>query len=559
MSLMPQHLIIAPILIPIIAAALLLFYEDRQRREKRVISLIAVGALLLVAVELLRMSKDIGPTGDSAIGLYLLGDWPPPFAIVLVLDRLSALMLVLTSVLAIPALVFASARWDRQGQHFHSLFLFLLAGLNGAFLTGDLFNLFVFFEVLLAASYGLMLHGSGTLRVRAGLHYIAINLAASLLFLIGVALLYGVTGTLNMADLASKVPLVPEDDRPLLLAGAAILGVAFLVKAGMWPLSFWLPITYMAASPPVAAVFAVMSKLGVYVVLRLSSLLFGAEAGYATGFGAEVLVAGGMATIAFGMFGVLASQALGRLTGFSVLVSSGTLLAVIGLATLDGNSAMVAAGLYYLVSSTIAISALFLMIELVEREQGTFASVLAVTAEAYGFGDEQVDDGDPEEGIVVPATLAVLGLCFAACALLLAGLPPLSGFIGKFAIITALLSPAGVPVGETVSPLDLAFMALLIVSGLGALIALVRVGIHIFWAQGEEDVPKVMLVELLPIIGLLSLTAVLTFYAQPVMRYMEATAAALQQPNVYIEGVLGAPTIQDAPIIEVLPEEDVAQ
>ena len=147
-----------------------------------------------------------GPT--TTVGLYLLGNWPPPFAIVLVLDRLSALMLLLTALLALPALVFAMARWDRRGQHFHSLFQFLLMGLNGAFLTGDLFNLFVFFEVLLAASYGLALHGSGALRVRAGLHYIAINLAASLLFLIGVSLIYGVTGTLNMADLAASVPLV---------------------------------------------------------------------------------------------------------------------------------------------------------------------------------------------------------------------------------------------------------------------------------------------------------------------------------------------------------------
>ena len=192
----------------------------------------------------------------------------------LVLDRLSALMLLLTSVLALPALIFAAAGWDRQGQHFHSLFQFLLMGLNGAFLTGDLFNLFVFFEVLLAASYGLLLHGSGPLRVRASLHYIAINLAASLLFLIGVSLIYGVTGTLNMADLAVKAAEVAEADRPLLRAGAAILGIAFLVKAAMWPLSFWLPIAYMAAAPPVAAMFAIMSKVGVYAVLRVGSVAF---------------------------------------------------------------------------------------------------------------------------------------------------------------------------------------------------------------------------------------------------------------------------------------------
>jgi multicomponent K+:H+ antiporter subunit D len=142
-------------------------------------------------------------------------------------------------------------------------------GLYGAFLTADLFNLFVFFEVLLAASYGLLLHGSGRARVRRGLHYIAINLFASSLFLIGAAMIYGVTGTLNMADLALKIPLVPEADRGLLHAGAAILAMAFLAKAGMWPLNFWLVPAYSSASAPVAAMFAIMTKVGVYTVLRL--------------------------------------------------------------------------------------------------------------------------------------------------------------------------------------------------------------------------------------------------------------------------------------------------
>ena len=184
-------------------------------------------------------------------------------------------MLLLTGVLASAAVVFSLARWHRAGAHFHSLFQFLLMGLNGAFLTGDLFNLFVFFELLLAASYGLALHGSGISRVQAGLHYIVVNLAASLLFLIGVSLIYGVSGTLNMADLALRIPNIAEEDRALLEAGAGILGMAFLLKAGMWPLCFWLPTTYAAASAPVASIFAIMTKVGAYIVLRLWLLLFG--------------------------------------------------------------------------------------------------------------------------------------------------------------------------------------------------------------------------------------------------------------------------------------------
>ena len=272
-------------------------------------------------------------------------------------------------------------------------------GLNGAFLTGDLFNLFVFFEVLLAASYGLSLHGSGSLRVRAGLHYIAINLAASLLFLIGVSLIYGVTGTLNMADLAKRVPDLAAEDAALLAAGAAILGVAFLVKAGVWPLNFWLPTTYAAAAAPVAAMFAIMSKVGVYVVLRLWTLVFGPEARPARRVRRRWLLVGGMLTIAFGTVGVLASQSLPRLAGCSVLVSSGTLLAAIG----TGSGAVIGAALFYLVSSTLGIAALFLLVELVERLRGPGADVLAVTMEAYGDGDDE-DLDETRVGVAIPAT-----------------------------------------------------------------------------------------------------------------------------------------------------------
>eukprot|EP01041_Mallomonas_annulata_P027106 gene27106-48624_t len=216
-------------------------------------------------------------------------------------------------------------------------------GVNGAFLTGDLFNLFVFFEVLLAASYGLLLHGGGQLRVRGGLHYIAINLTGSLLFLIGVSLVYGATGTLNMAQLSMMVPVLPEARLPMLQAGAAIMALAFLIKAGIWPMSFWLPTAYMAGAAPVAAMFAIMTKVGVYVILRLSFLIFGAGAGASAGFGAEVLIAGGMATVAFGFLGVLVSQALGRMAAHLVLVSSGTVLAAGGFVLAGGGAEILAA------------------------------------------------------------------------------------------------------------------------------------------------------------------------------------------------------------------------
>lgn len=535
MNFAPDHLVIAPVVLPLVAAALMLFFEDRERVLKATVSLVTSVALLVVAIVLLRIAHADGAADDGRVMVYLLGNWPPPFAIVLVLDRLSAMMLALTAVLSIPALLFSLGRWQKAGPHFHTLFLFLLMGLNGSFLTGDLFNLFVFFEVMLAASYGLVLHSSGSQRVRAGLHYIAINLAASLLFLVGVAMIYGVTGTLNMADLALRIPLVPQENRMLLEAGAAILGVAFLIKAGMWPLSFWLPTTYTAASAPAAAIMTVMSKVGIYVILRLSLLFFASE-GASPGFGAYVLFFGGMATIVFGGIGVLASQALGRLAGFSVLVSSGTLLAAMGLVAAD----VTAGALFYLVSSTLALSAFFLLIELVERGQDTFANVLAVTAEAFGDSEDD-EEAEEEVGVTIPGTLAVLGISFAACGILLAGLPPLSGFVAKFAMLHSMLNPQGFGQGGQAAAGSWWMAALLILSGLAALISMSRLGIRAFWAPVEPSVPRVLLVEIAPVGVLLALTLALTVQAGPVMRFMEATASSLHSPGGYIEGVMEVP------------------
>ncbi len=533
-----HHLLIAPIVLPLASGALLLMYDERRQFLKGVIGLISTLATLYIGVVLLRFAD------NSAMGVYLLGDWPAPFGIVLVLDRLSALMLALTGVLAAAALVFSLARWHKAGAHFHSLFQLLLAGVNGAVLTGDLFNLFVFFEVMLAASYGLVLHGSGTQRVRAGLHYIAVNLAASFLFLIGVSLIYGVTGTLNMADLARRIPALADGDRALLEAGAAILGIAFLVKAGMWPLGFWLLRAYPAAAAPVAAVFAILSKIGIYVLLRLSPLLFGSQAGASAGFGNGLLLAGGLATVAYGMVGVLASQAMGRLASHSLMVSSGTLLAAIGLS----DAGVTGGALFYLVSSTLTIGAFFLLIELVERGQNPAADILAVTAEAFGEEEQE-----PEEaaGEAFPGTLGVLGACFAGCGLLLAGLPPLSGFVAKLAMLTAVFAPAG-PAVEAWLPLaGWAFTALLILSGLAALLATSRVGIRLFWAPIDAAVPRVLVVEVAPIAMLLLLTLALTVEGGPAMRYMERTAQSLYSPGRYVESVLSAPPVSASGVGEL--------
>ncbi len=515
-----DHLLILPILLPMLAGIVLALLEERHRTAKLLINIGASAVLLVLAGFLLSRTG-----GDELAATYRLGNWPAPFAIVLVADRLSAVMVGLAAVVALAAVIFSAARWHRAGPHFHTLFQLLLMGLNGAFLTGDLFNLFVFFEVLLAASYGLALHGSGRARVKAGLHYIAFNLAASSLFLVGVSLIYGVTGTLNMADLAARLPAIPQESRALLEAGFAILGIAFLAKAGMWPLSFWLPATDSVAAAPVAAIFATMTKVGVYVLLRLSVFL-GAASGSAE-FGYDVLLYGGMATMAFGMIGVLSSQELHRMAAFAVLLSSGTTLAMVGY----GNADVTAGAMYYLVASTLALAGLFLLLELMERGRPVEADVLAVTMEA--FGD---DEDEPEEqvGIATPRTMIALGIGFAICAIILAGMPPLSGFVGKFAMLTAVLSAS-----DAVPAVSWWMVALLIVSGLATMIAMLRSGINVFWAPTDNEIPRVRAVEMAPIALLLGLCIGLTIAAGPVMGFMQTMSELLYAPAGYVASVLG--------------------
>ena len=534
------HLVIAPVLLPLATAALMLLLGEGRRSLKALINLASTALGLAIAVALLlRVDAQAVP---QAFAVYLPGNWPVPQGIVLVADRLSALLAVLTGSVGLAALLYALARWQHAGVYFHALFQLQLMGLYGAFLTADLFNLFVFFEVLLAASYGLLLHGGGAPRVRAGLHYIAVNLFASLLFLIGVAVLYGVTGTLNMADIAQKLPQVPDSDRGLLHAGAAILAVAFLAKAAIWPLNFWLPPAYAAASAPAAALFAMLTKVGVYAVLRLWTLCFPGGDAHTPVFGGQALVWGGLATLAFGAVGMMASQQLDRLASYSVIASSGTLIAAIGF----GLPALAAGALFYLVTSTLAAAAMFLLVELLERSR------------EVELGPQQIDDGnealpaffdaeppsdinldDQEEaliGRIIPAALAFLGVSFTLCGMVIAGLPPLSGFVAKLSMLMPLLD-----IGTRSA---WALFALLIASGLLAAMALMRVGMRHFWTLGDRPAPRLRIVETLPIAALLVLLVGLAIEAEHLLRYTDAAAKALRDPAGYIDAVMGArPTV----------------
>jgi len=531
----PAQLVIALVLLPLAAAAFMLLFGAERRRMKAAINVASTALGLALA---LALAWQVHAQGAPAVfAVHLPGNWPVPYGIVLVADRLAALMAVLAASVALAALLFALPRWQHAGMHFHALLQLQLMGLYGAFLTGDLFNLFVFVEVLLAASYGLLLHGGGLARVASGLHYIALNLAASLLLLVGIAVVYGVTGTLNMADIARALPLVPPSDRGLLHAGAAILAVAFLAKAAVWPLGFWLPAAYAAASAPAAAVFAILTKVGVYALLRLWTLCFAATAGASAGFGGQALVWGGLATLGFGTLGMLASQQLARVTAYSVMASAGTLVAATGF----GVPALAAGALFYLVSSTLAAAALFLLVELLERsrevERGPQVfddgrPTLVRFDEAEPPANVNLDDDERALiGRPIPAALAWLGVSFMICALAVAGLPPLAGFVAKLAMLEAL-----VPLGRTPAWL---MYALLIGSGLLAAVAMVRVGMRHFWTPAERPAPRLRAAEGVPVAALALALVAVVLQGEALLGYTRAAAASLHAPGEYIRAVTG--------------------
>jgi multicomponent K+:H+ antiporter subunit D len=540
-SLVP-HLVVAPVLIPMLAAGIIVLLAEQRRPVKL---MIGVGSAILglgASVALLVWVSAKGPI------VYRPGDWPVPFGIALAVDRFSAVMLIVAWVLGMCALVFAAARWHRAGVHFPAMFQLQLMGLSGAFVTADIFNLFVFFEILLAASYGLLLHGSGRSRVRASVRYVAINLTASSLFLLGIAIIYGVTGTLNMAELAAGVSGASVGNRHLVDAGASLLAVAFLIKAAAWPLNFWLAPAYGAATAPVAALFAVLTKVGVYALVRLWTLMF--VGGPLAGFGANALLACGLTTAAFAAMGMMASHRFAAQVSFGVIASAGTLVAALGL----GNEWALAGAIFYLVASALASSASFLLVDLIERWQagGTIveeAPFLTAKLEANEFNLD--DEQSPLIGRPFPASTALLGLAYVGCVLLIAGLPPQPTFIGKLAMLSAtIVSSEG---DRAFAARDQAFVAVLLGCGLVMLSALTRTGIRTFWSRTEREPPRVRAEEGIPVLLLLLLCGVLTVWAGPAMEIARAAAHSLYHHDEYTGAAWKSNATSRVPATEIGP------
>ncbi|MDO5603855.1 MAG: monovalent cation/H+ antiporter subunit D [Paracoccus sp. (in: a-proteobacteria)] len=525
-----NHFIIAPVVVPAVIGGLIILWMRHDMLLQRVFSTVGTAILLGVALYLAFHAS------SGEVFVYRLGNWLAPFGIVLMLDRLAALMLVLTAFLALIVQLYAiGSGWDRKGWHFHALWQFQMMGIMGAFLTGDAFNLFVFFEVMLIASYGLMIHGGGSLRLRAGVQYVIVNLLGSVLFLAALGTLYAVTGTLNMADMAVKVAQMPADDTALLRTGAVLLMLVFAIKAALVPLHFWLPSTYANAPGPVAALFAIMSKVGIYAIIRFYTLVFPGDSVVETII-ADMLLPAALLTLIVGQIGVLGGRHLGRVAALSAVASIGTLVIAVSMFT----PASISAALYYTIHSTLAAAAMFLIADLIAARRG---GELWLT---------------PRPAIRNGGLIAVM---FFAAAIAVAGLPPLSGFVGKLLVLDA----------TRADPWWIGIWATILVTSIFAIVGLGRAGSMLFWlpfqmqraeapatpaadspapkapmpprlepdeqTQGVEDAVAPSLA-FASVGALLAALVALTLFARPALEMTDTISQQLFNPAPYIEAVL---------------------
>ena len=498
------HWLIAPIVLPALLAPFIVLAARYHIGIQRVFSIAGVVTLIVIAAGL------AWGAADGTVMLYLLGDWAAPFGIVLVGDRLSTMMVLLTAVLALFVLIYAIASgWDDRGRHFHALFQFQLMGIMGAFLTGDLFNLFVFFEVLLIASYGLMIHAGGDARLRAGVQYVLFNLIGSTLFLFALGAIYAETGTLNMADLANRVALIGPEGTVGIRVAAVLLLLVFAIKAAVVPLHFWLPSSYAEAPAPVAALFAIMTKVGAYAIIRVYTMIFPPGLEATAGLHEQWLLPAALISLGVGMVGVLAAKRLDRLAAFSIIGSMGMVMISISLFSPEG----IAAALYYIVHSTLAGAALFLISDLVRT----------------GRGNLNLTPQPPVAGAALTA-----GLFFAG-AIAMAGLPPLSGFLGKLLVLDAAYG----------TDLMVWIWVIVLGSSLISILGFARAGSIVFWKSQSvappQDAPVMTAPSTMSYVavgGLISLLAVHTIFAGQVHGYTTVIAAQLFEPEPYITTVL---------------------
>ncbi|HEY5856119.1 MAG TPA: Na+/H+ antiporter subunit D [Aldersonia sp.] len=516
-------LIPLPVLIPLFTAAVTLVI-GRQPRAQRLLTVAAQGAVVAVCALLLYLVDRDGTTALQ------VGGWDAPIGITLVIDPLSALMLVVSSVVLLAVVVYAVGQGVRDGTEqqpvsiFLPTYLALTAGVCNAFLAGDLFNLFVGFEVLLAASFVLLTLGASADRVRAGVSYVMVSMVSSLIFLCGIAFAYAATGTLNMAQMATRLDAVPVGVRTAIFS---VLLIAFGIKAAVFPLSNWLPDSYPTAPAPVTAVFAgLLTKVGVYAIIRAHTLLFpGGELD-------DALMIAGLLTMLVGILGAIAQSDIKRLLSFTLVSHIGYMVFGVSLATRAGLTGAI----YYVAHHILVQTTLFLVVGLIERQAGS--------SSLRRLG-----------GLAASPVLAIV---FLIPALNLGGIPPFSGFIGKVALLEAGTQQASV--------LAWVLVAGGTVTSLLTLYAIARVWTKAFWRsradapegdladaapsalidesfdisfENREDVGRMPVFMLAPTIGLIGVGLALTVFAGPLIGYSDRAAVDLQDRSVYVDAVLG--------------------
>lgn len=507
--------VLFPVIIPLFAAALLMLL--RKPRPRLYVAVAFSVATLAVSIWMATRVFTDGPLADS------MANWPAPFGITLVVDGLSAVLLVLSGIAGLLSVFFVDASLhagpkrgygsllNRARELFgaQALFQFLFMGVNLSFITGDVFNLFVAFEVMLIASYGLLLLGGELPQLREGLKYVVINLLSSTLFVGGAGLAYGLFGTLNMADIGMRVAAHGPDLR--ITAVALLLALVFVTKSALFPFGFWLPNSYPVPMSAASAFFAAMlTKVGAYTLIRMFTLMFPEET-----LVQQLIMVLAAFTVLVGALGAVARHRWRYITSFINVAS----ISMVVVAAMTATQAGLTAAIYYMINSVLVVFALFLIAALAERLSG--ANTL-------------------KEGHL--SLYPWLGIGFFIVMLASAGIPPTSGFVGKFAVVGSLFGlGGGVATAAGVA---------VILSSIILLYAGVQVWTGYFWGDPGKlrrtELPGAMAA--ITTVAVL-LVAALPVFSGPVFGLAETVAGQLSDNAGYMNAVLpdGNPALQPGP------------
>jgi len=504
-------LLVLPLVIPLLSAALSLL-AWRRIALQRMLAVVGTAALLGCGVALL------ATVWTNGIAASQMGAWPAPFGITLVADLFSAIMVVLAGLIGLAVAVYSLASMDepRESFGYYPLLHVLLMGVCGAFLTGDLFNLYVWFEVMLMASFVLLALGGEPDQLRGAIKYVTLNLVASALFLAAVGILYGIAGTLNMADLARKLEDVAEPGT--LTALAMLFLIAFGIKAAIFPLFFWLPASYHTPPVAVSAVFAgLLTKVGVYALIRVFTLIFVGD----TGFTHTLILVMAGATMVTGVLGAAAQYEFRRILSFHIISQIGYMILGLGLAGLTSSPAVatlaLAGSVFYVMHHIIVKTNLFLISGVVYRLGGSF--------ELKKLGG-------------LYRSSPMLAILFLIPAMSLAGMPPLSGFFAKLSLVQAGLAAE-----------QYAIVAVTLVVGLLTLFSMTKIWAEAFWKDQPAPITEPLEMTagerwklMLPIVLLAALTVTIGIAAEPVFQLALRAAEQLVDREAYIRAVLGVPS-----------------